>query len=67
MEEPSKEKCRCCRMRDSHPVYNDWCEDCYADIKLTKMYGRKQKDRSVRNSSHAVRNVDLGPSVDPPR
>ena len=50
MEEPAAKKCCHCRTQDAHPAYDDWCEDCYADIRLTRMYGRKQKDRSVRNN-----------------
>ena len=64
MEDTGRQKCCYCRVQDSHPAYNDWCEDCYADIRLTKMYGRRQKDRSVRNSSHTARDIDLGPLFD---
>jgi hypothetical protein len=50
MKQSDTEKCCYCRTQDAHPAYNDWCEDCYADIRLTRMYGRRQKDRSIRNS-----------------
>ena len=51
MEESSEKKCCYCHKQSAHPAYNDWCEDCYADIKLTKMYGRRKKDRSLKSAA----------------
>lgn len=65
MDEAAEQKCCYCRKQAAHPAYNDWCEDCYADVRLTKMYGRRAKDRSVRNSPNPVRGVDILPPVDP--
>ena len=66
MEAPETKKCRHCHVQDSHPSYDDWCEDCYAEVRLTKMYGRKYKDRSVRGAPKIVRDLDLGFSGDTP-
>jgi|TARA_R110000824_G_scaffold143853_2_gene311614 hypothetical protein len=65
MEESSEKKCCYCHKQSAHPAYNDWCEDCYADIKLTKMYGRRKKDRSLKSSPATIKGVDIFPSVDP--
>ena len=64
MEVPEPKKCRYCHAKDSHPVYGDWCEDCYVEIRLTKMYGRKHKDRSISGSPKTARDIDLGFSGD---
>ena len=44
-EQPKK--CFACHTQDAHPTYDGMCEDCYADIRLTRMYGRKAKDRRI--------------------
>lgn len=66
MEVSKTRKCCHCYVQDSHPMYGDWCEDCYAEVRLTKMYGRRHKDRSVRGSPKAVQDIDLGSQNDVP-
>ena len=51
-------KCYACHTQDAHPTYDGMCEDCYADIRLTRMYGRRPKDRRVGISPAKVRGTE---------
>ena len=57
-------KCAACHAQDAHPTYDGMCEDCYADIRLTRMYGCKPKDRRIGIYPPSVRGIEPPPPGD---
>lgn len=51
-------KCCACKAQDAHPTYDGMCEDCYAELRLTRMYGRKPKNRRIGISPVSARGIE---------